>query len=205
MAFLETLLGYAGRVLIGDVTVDCSISETHSRAADITEHPVEEGSDIADHYRAKPREVQINGMVSSTPLETGFPGQTLVSAVGSIVSGDDPVKNAWEIFNQYIDDGELVTISTSLQEYPDVGLSDLSTDRNHKTGQVLSFTVTAKQLRIVTTSEALAIKLPKTKTAGKEAKKKGKQPTKAASEVKDQSALAKGADKGADFLQQILR
>lgn len=201
MAFLEALLGYGGRVLIGDVTVDCSISETHSRQADITEHPVEKGSDISDNYRAKPRQVQITGMVSSTPIQTGFPGQSLVSAVGSIISGDDPVQNAWKTFNAYIDDGELISIFTSLQEYKDVGLSDLSTTRDAKTGQVLSFSITAKQIRIVTTSEADAIKLPKTEVAGKDKKKKGKKPTKEATEVKDQSAAAKLLDKGASFFQ----
>jgi hypothetical protein len=198
MSFIETLIGFAGRLKIGDVTVDASVSEVHNLDADVTEHPVEQGSDAADHYRAKQRTLQIDGVVSSTPIETGFPGQTLVSSIGRIIKDDDPVKNAWSVFKDYFDQAEVITVSTSLDEYPSVVLTNLAATRDVKTGQILRFTCSIKQLRFVTTEEAAAIEIPKTTTAGKK-KAKGKKPTTEATETQNQSAAAKLLDKGLSF------
>jgi hypothetical protein len=199
MSFLEALVGYAGRLKIGDVTVDASISETHMREADITDHPVEEGSDITDHYRARPRSLQLDGRVTSTPIETGFPGQTAINAVVSTVKGDDPVKTAWDTFNGYVDEGTLVTVSTSLDEYPNVGITNFSAFRDASRGQVLDFSCSIKQLRIVSTLEAAAIKIAKETAAGKGKESKGKKPPQESTSSQNQSAAAKLLDKGASF------
>lgn len=59
----------AANLTIGPVWIDVSISETHSVGADVTEHPVESGSDIADHIRPTPRTVRIEGFVTNHPIE----------------------------------------------------------------------------------------------------------------------------------------
>lgn len=56
-------------VMIGDVWVDVTIREGHGISAEVTEHPVELGSDVTDHIRPTPRSVQIEGVVSNTPIE----------------------------------------------------------------------------------------------------------------------------------------
>lgn len=56
-------------VEIGDIWVDVSIRESHSATAEVSDHPVEEGSAITDHVRPLPRTIEIEGLVTNHPLE----------------------------------------------------------------------------------------------------------------------------------------
>jgi hypothetical protein len=56
-------------VWIGSVWVDVSLDETHAAGAEVSEHPVEQGSNIADHIRPTPRVITIEGLVTNHPLE----------------------------------------------------------------------------------------------------------------------------------------
>lgn len=53
---------------IGSVHCDACVSEIHSETGEATEHPVEKGSNISDHYRANPRTVRIEGFITNTPI-----------------------------------------------------------------------------------------------------------------------------------------
>ena len=56
-------------VEIDKVWVDFTLREVHARGADVTEHPVERGADIADHIRPRLPELQLEGIVTNTPIE----------------------------------------------------------------------------------------------------------------------------------------
>jgi len=204
VAILETLLGFSGQLTIGDLTCDASVSEVHNTEADVTEHPVETGSDISEHYRKRPRMVSIDGIVTATPLETSFPGATAVSAVKSAISGDDPVASARDLLNSYFDDAKLITIATSFNTYDNVALLSLKVTRGSRTGQAMHFSCTAKQLRIVDTRNASALAIPgtageaatTTAAKGQGAANAGKKGTKTASGAQSKSALAKIVDGG---------
>lgn len=203
MSFLESLTGYNGRLMIGTVQVDASISENHVLEADVTDHAVEEGSDISDHYRARNRSVQIEGIITDTPLETTFPGQTAFKAVDDLIRGNLPVKSGWETFKRYFDEAEIIVISTSLDQYEDVVLSNFSATRNAKSGNALRFSCTARQMKIVSTEEAVAIKIPKVveKAKEKEKKSQGKKQPKKANKNQGDSALKKIKDKVVGFFK----
>lgn len=47
---------------------DCDMQETHEGTNIVTEHPVEEGADIADNVRPQLRRFSVEGYVSDTPL-----------------------------------------------------------------------------------------------------------------------------------------
>jgi hypothetical protein len=181
MGFRNALLGYAGRV------------------ADITDHAVERGSDISDHYRKRPQNIQIEGVVTNTPIETGFPGQTAISSVVNAVKGADPVKSAWDTINGYFVNAEIITISTSLESYPNVALTSFSVTRDVANGQNLRFSCTARQMNIISTlPDVDAIPIPERESAGKGKtgkNSKGKQPTSDASGTKSQSIGVKIFDK----------
>jgi hypothetical protein len=68
MALLSLIFGEKAKARIGIVELDASLSETHSMSAEVTNHPVEEGSEISDHIRKQPDSIQISGVVSNTPL-----------------------------------------------------------------------------------------------------------------------------------------
>jgi len=67
--------------MIGTVAVDASIHEVHSMSGTATEHPVETGSNISDHYKVNARTVKIDGIITNQPLHTPL---TQAGAVGEI-------------------------------------------------------------------------------------------------------------------------
>lgn len=50
---------------------DVITSESHSKSATITEHPVESGADVADHVRIALDEVTLEGFISNNPIANG--------------------------------------------------------------------------------------------------------------------------------------
>lgn len=57
-------------ILVDDrrYTFDCVPEETYEDEAEITEHPVEGGSDTTDHVRNKPNAISLDVVVSNNPL-----------------------------------------------------------------------------------------------------------------------------------------
>jgi hypothetical protein len=58
----------------GSIYFDAIISETHSNKSELTEHPVELGSDVTDNIRHDPESFTLEGIVSNTPTLPGPPG-----------------------------------------------------------------------------------------------------------------------------------
>lgn len=56
-------------VQIASIWIDVTIREQHNKSAETTRHPVEEGSDITDHVRLMPNQIQIEGLVTNQPIE----------------------------------------------------------------------------------------------------------------------------------------
>lgn len=199
MGFIDDIRGASGRAKIGEVVLDASIEEMHSIEADATEHPVEEGADVSDHYRPRPRVFAIECTVSNTPLP-GFPGANIVSGVASLINGDeDPSINAWKILKGYVDNKKVITIETSFETYDSMVLLSVGAPRNVSTANELRFSATAKKLRFVQTEEGFAIKLPPAPkdTTGQKKKPKGKKNNKAADGAKsERTSLAVDALKG---------
>ncbi len=179
MAFLDDILGGASRLSIGEsggdpIVVDASVAETHSVAGEVSDHPVESGVDIVDHYRVLPRALQIEAIITNSPLTTGLPGASLINSAIGLIEGDtDPSSNAWEELQRFFDEAVVVTITTSLREYPNMVLTTLDVTRNSGTTNGLHFTTTAREIKFVDTEEGAAITLPKT-TTGQATKSAGK-------------------------------
>lgn len=55
--------------LIGDVWLDVSVRETHAITAEVSDHPVEDGAAVSDHVRPQPRSIEIEGLITNTPIE----------------------------------------------------------------------------------------------------------------------------------------
>ena len=199
MGFLGDILGGAERVSIGEdggdpLVLDASVREVHSVTGEVSEHPVETGIDIVDHYRVLPRKIQIEGVITDTPISTGLPGATLVNSVIGLVNGsEDPSANAWLELQRFFNDAVVVTIHTSLHDYTNMVLTDLSVTRNTSTAQGLHFTVSAREVRFVDTSFAAIAPDPST-VLGQASKSVGKQTNAAANSTQgpQSSALLKG-------------
>ena len=168
----DLLVGKKAQVQIGEVSVDASISESHSIEGEITSHPVESGSDITDHYRVNPREISLEAVVTSTPIATGYPAQTAINSVKSIIAKDDPVMNAWQEVERYFEKRIIITINTSLKKYKNMILTSFNVTRNSAKGQSLHFSLTAREIRVVSTVEKARITVPEPKPKKKTVEKK---------------------------------
>jgi hypothetical protein len=56
-------------VELGTVWIDVSVSESHSLSAEVSEHPVESGTDVTDNIRPTPRTIRVEGLVTNYPIE----------------------------------------------------------------------------------------------------------------------------------------
>jgi hypothetical protein len=130
-----TLLFQQTTVELGSLTLDASLSESHQKDAEVTEHPVELGADISDHFRPKQDQLQIEGVVSNTPLR------------GTADSAR--AQTAYETLVRLRKTGQMLTVVTPLESYENMALISLVVPRDPKLGEVLKFTASLKQVTIV--------------------------------------------------------
>lgn len=203
---------YTGPTLIGDVAIDCTVTETHTATATVTEHPVESGANITDHIRPDPVQLSITGIVSDTPIGSKQI-QRAIEAGGTkvqITERETPAnaagfgRAAWAKLDAIRIAGKPVKVVTRDKTYESMALVSLSVPKESKTGGALNFTAQFKQVRIVynRTTRVVVAKAPK-------AHKKqdtGKQPTAAVEPEKPRSILSKDVfgDAGTEKLQKLV-
>ena len=181
MALLEVIFGQPRRAQIGVLTLDASIEETHTSASEVTEHPVEEGTNISDHIRPLPDTLEINGIVTNHPLFL-LPSIRAPSPIqGDNQSQSDRVKAAYDKLQELQKSGELVRVITSLREYERMAITGFSVIRNAPNGNVLNATISLREIFTaqVETTEA---PVPVNKTAAKTVDQ-GKKTTKVADDA----------------------
>jgi len=150
------------RVSIIDETVvpnvvlrlDASVQEVHGRSAQVTRHPIEAGSQIADHINPDPQTIEITGIVSNDPI-VFLPSLNRKPSV----TGGDPgsrAEDALDFFETLIDERRLVTVATTLKIYENMALENLSSTRNKDTGRTLSFVARFSEITIATTEQVAA-------------------------------------------------
>jgi hypothetical protein len=151
----ETSLTYqVTKAKIDAIVLDASVSETHTAEVEVTEHPVEQGVNIIDHARVKPRRLTIEGLISATPMaftEAVAPqssrGISFVAHTAPV--GMDLVTRAYADLLKLRADGTLVTVSTGLETYQNMLIKSLVFPRNASIGYSLRFTAELVEVRIV--------------------------------------------------------
>lgn len=131
------------------ITFDATVSSTHSGDAEITDHPVEEGSDITDHIRRNPERLELNASVTDTPVK-------LLPALraGPAVSGgslNKRSKEAWDALVQLKDEGALVNVATKLRDYENMAITNLAVTQDKDTSNVINARISLRQIIIATT------------------------------------------------------
>lgn len=186
MAFFDTIsLLLSGRLAsIGSIQLDASVSEIHSSQADITEFPVEDGSNITDHINKKPDVVQIEGIVSNTPIKsfTDFFGAAPIKSLSNSLNGisNDLAKTAYEQLLEIVEGNELITIITSLRTYENMAIESFSVNRDSSRSDSLHFTAVAREITLVQTAESsLLASVTPQELRGQPNKKTGNKATKA--------------------------
>lgn len=152
------------------ITIDASLSETHSRESPPTKFAVEQGSNISDHIIMDPIGLEIHGIISDNPIgglsgvltevATSFAAQLVppaglalaasaVSLISALTGSKSPSVAAYGQLIQLQQNGAPFDVLTSLYRYPSMWISSLSVPRAADSGNVLMFTVKLTQLLIV--------------------------------------------------------
>jgi hypothetical protein len=154
-------------ITIDGFQIDAMISISPTSVAQVTQHPVEEGSDISDHIILNPQTVVIEGVVTDTPLE----------AVTRTV-GTKPSSDAYALLTEIQTSRRLVEIKSNVfPPFKDMALTSLSAPKNQRTGDSLRFTATFQKLNIATVAaedKETLVTLPR----AKKKKRKGAKPAK---------------------------
>ena len=107
---------------LGELVVDAFVKESHTFSAEITEHPVENGSVMADHVINKPFSLSIDGIISNTPMT--LVGLTAFDSAVRFFEGEsnNTVTKAFEVIENLFAQRTPISIATSLKIYPDMVL-----------------------------------------------------------------------------------
>jgi hypothetical protein len=155
------------------ITFDASIKETHQQDCTATEFPIENGKTISDHIIVKPFSLQLTGIITDSPIgglqailtEVGvtaasalLPPVGVIGAAGALSLFSALTKSPRRSVANYASilriaqSGQPVDVLTSLspQMYKNMWITSLSVPRDAETGNCILFTVSLKQLLLVT-------------------------------------------------------
>jgi len=206
---------YTGPTMIGDLALDCTVTETHTATSTVTEHPVESGANITDHIRPDPVQLSITGIVSDTPIGSRQV-QRAVSVGGASVqvTQQEPPSSAtgfgraaWAKLDSIRVSAKPVKVVTRDKTYESMALVSLSVPKEAKTGGALYFTAQFKQVRIVfnRSTKVVVAKAPKShkkQDTGKQPTAELAQPKNYSSELRDLAGDA-GVDKALDRISGV--
>lgn len=167
-----------------ELELDVVLAENPSGEAAVTDHPVEEGADISDHIRAKPRGVTIEAVISNTPMALSPAPQMEYRDKASpprfellsTVPYEDRAGWADKTLERIRTEGMICRVVTRRREYSDVALTSYSPPVDRTTGDALRFSATFR--RIIKVSTRLLE--TKQKPVPEARKERGSQPTKKA-------------------------
>lgn len=138
---------------VGAVELDLILDEHHSKDAEVTENPLQDGRAISDGIYLKLREGNLTGLVSNHSLKHATPPDVQNAEALLKQSENFELENrarqAWEDLKAVQDRKELVTIVTALEVYDNVAITHIETERNGDSGDALEIEITFKQVKKV--------------------------------------------------------
>jgi hypothetical protein len=197
----------SGRV--ASVEMDATVNENHQQSAQATTHPVEKGAAVTDHVIAQPVKLSLECIISNTPVipsdDVYNDGATTVNVhfetgMGTLISRQfdddfDRVRRVHEALSNLRELGVLISVITTLANYDDMVITQLSVPRSADFGNAIQFTMELKQIIIVETLEVAPL-------APKQAVNRGHKATKKVDEKKEPEKKKTLAKATADWYRQ---
>jgi hypothetical protein len=156
-------------IIIDGFLIDCSLSENHTFDSDVTDYPVESGSSVSDNIRPLPIQVDIEGLVSNTPIglmreKRASPDATdrtfLLQLTRDILGvASRPTDDAYALFERIRDAREPVTITTSLRTFDNMVMQSLAIPRGDHMDH-LRFQAKFKQIITVENKRTIRVSTP---------------------------------------------
>lgn len=171
MALVSSITGQKTVQLIQSATgtvikLDCSLREKHTRESPATQFPVEKGDTVSDNILIKPFSLEIQGIISDTPLSlrnailttavSAFVPPIGIVAAGAgvalfkaIAGSSSPSVTAYAQLLKLQESKAPFDVLTSLKRYTNMWISGLSVPRDSQTGQALVFDLSLVELILV--------------------------------------------------------
>lgn len=151
------------------ISLDACVKEIHSRESPPTEFEIEDGNTISDHIIVKPFSLELEGVISDTPIDIADAGlTTLTSAVlptggllaataarqayalyDAVQGSQSPSQVAYTQLIELQKNKQPFDVLTTLRLYKNMWIKSINVPRDAATGRVLNFTVQLVELLIV--------------------------------------------------------
>ena len=146
---------------VGSVELDLILDEDHSKSAQVTENPLQDGRAISDGIFLELQEGSLTGLVTNHSVKIAEErakqlelqvSETLMAEAENYKL-ENRAKQAWVDLKAVMDAKQPVTIVTSLEVYDNVAITNISTERNGDSGDALEIKVSFRQILTVSLKE----------------------------------------------------
>lgn len=146
---------------VGSVEIDLILDEDHSKSAQVTENPLQDGRAISDGIFLELQEGSLTGLVTNHSVKIAeerakqLDLQTSEALLEEAENYqlENRAKQAWVDLKAVMDAKQPVTIVTSLEVYDNVAITNISTERNGDSGDALEIKVSFRQILTVSLME----------------------------------------------------
>jgi hypothetical protein len=139
------------------IVMDAALSEQHSFGAEVTEFPVEDGSNINDNVRPLPFSLRIDGFLSDFPLEGIAKLIPSSSIIPRQTKGPKRSQNELEKLIKLRDQGRPIKVTTGLKIYENMVVESIDVSRDKSTASGIKLSLSLRQIKIVRTQTAKLI------------------------------------------------
>lgn len=151
------------------LVVDTNIEEVHESELEMTENPIEDGSDITDHSFMRPVQVRLRCGWSNSSLQALQQVASGLFSSATMTKGKDYVSDIYSQLQQIQTSRALIDITTGLLTYPNMLIRSVRATRDVRTSAALIVEAVCRQAIIVNTKPATVPPLANQKTPSKTA------------------------------------
>ena len=146
---------------VGSVELDLILDEDHSKSAQVTENPLQDGRAISDGIFLELQEGSLTGLVTNHSVKRAeerakqleLQDSETLMAEAKNYQLENRARQAWIDLKAVMDAKQPVTIVTSLEVYDNVAITNISTERNGDSGDALEIKVSFSQILTVSLME----------------------------------------------------
>ena len=146
---------------VGSVELDLILDEDHSKSAQVTENPLQDGRAISDGIFLELQDGSLTGLVTNHSVKIAeerakqleLQDSETLMAEAENYQLENRAKQAWVDLKAVMDAKQPVTIVTSLEVYDNVAITNISTERNGDSGDALEIKVSFRQILTVSLKE----------------------------------------------------
>ena len=146
---------------VGSVELDLILDEDHSKSAQVTENPLQDGRAISDGIFLELQEGSLTGLVTNHSVKIAeerakqleLQDSETLMAEAENYQLENRAKQAWVDLKAVMDAKQPVTIVTSLEVYDNVAITNISTERDGDSGDALEIKVSFRQILTVSLME----------------------------------------------------